>query len=79
MVQPPSSSGDSLLGPFSPKKAVTLATKTKVFDSLVVSKMLCNVHTWSGLHANDLSTWTNHLKGPIGVLLKGLLKPGVKY
>lgn len=56
---------------FFTKKVVILATKTKVFDSLVISKMLYNVHTWSGVHANDLPTWTNHLKGPIGVLLKG--------
>ena len=38
-----------------------------------------NVHTWAGIHSNDLPTWTNHLKGPIGVLLKGYLKPCVKF
>ena len=63
---------------FFTKKAVALAAKTKVFDSLVVSKMLYNVHTWSGLHPHDLPTWTNHLKAPNGVLLQGFLKPGTR-
>ena len=56
------------------KKTVSLDTKVKVFDSLVVSKMLYNVQEFMikiSLHGPQRSD--------IGVLLKGMLKPDIKF
>ena len=37
-----------------------------------------NVHTWAGIASKDLASLSNHLREPIGVLLKGPLLPETK-
>ena len=58
--------------PFFPK-ITFLATRVRVFQAIVVSKMLYNVHTWAGIKPEELTHWNNHLRGPIALLMKGSL------
>ena len=64
---------------FFTKKAITIPVKSAVFQSLVVSKMTYNVHTWTSITQKQLDSWVNHLKAPAGTLLKGLLMPATRY
>lgn len=64
---------------FFTKKAITLPVKSAIFQSLVVSKMVYNVHTWSSVTTKQMDTWVNHLKAPAGTLLKGLLLPATRF
>ena len=61
------------------RRALSLQTKTKVFQSLVISKMIYNVHTWTGVRPDDLDHWNNHLRGPIALLMKGVLAQARKF
>ena len=61
------------------RRNLALATKARVFQALVVSKMLYNVHTWAGIKPEELDAWNNHLRGPIALLMKGVLAPQRKY
>ena len=54
-------------------------TKAPVFQSLVVSKFVFQAHVWCGLPAKEFHDWTNGLKGPAGVMLKGVLAETTKY
>ena len=64
---------------FFTKRAITIPVKSAVFQSLVVSKMTYNVHTWTSVTQKQLDSWVNHLKAPAGTLLKGLLMPATRY
>ena len=64
---------------FFTKKNVSLPVKSTVFQSLVVSKMVYNVHTWTSITRQHLDSWMNHLKAPAGTLLKGFLKASTKF
>ena len=45
----------------------------------MISKMLYNVHTWTGVRPDDLDHWNNHLRGPIALLMKGVLAQARKF
>ena len=64
---------------FFTKKVITIPVKSAVFQSLVISKMIYNVHTWTSIKPQHLETWVNHLKAPAGTLLKGFLMASTKY
>lgn len=64
---------------FFTKKCISLPVKSAIFQSLVISKMLYNVHTWSSITPKQLQTWVNHLKAPAGTLLKGLLMAPTRF
>ena len=64
---------------FFTKKSVSLPVKSAVFQSLVLSKMLYNVHTWTSVTQKHMDQWTNHLKGPAGTLLKGMLLAETRF
>eukprot|EP00435_Cladocopium_sp_Y103_P071808 s49_g38.t1 len=59
---------------FYAKSYVSLRTKTQVFQSLSMSRLLFNVHTWSGVTTDQLDTWQNHMRKPIGLMVKHLLQ-----
>ena len=52
-------------------KKLALTTRAQVFQSLVVSKMLYNSHVWTGVKEPEWDKWTNQLRGPIALLMKG--------
>ena len=52
-------------------KKISLEVRAKVFQSLIVSKLLYNVHTWAGASDKDFATWAHHAKPMAAVLLKG--------
>eukprot|EP00435_Cladocopium_sp_Y103_P075451 s29_g58.t1 len=56
------------------KSYVSLRTKTQVFQSLSLSRLLFNAHTWSGVTPDQLDTWQNHMRKPIGLMVKHLLQ-----
>ena len=64
---------------FFTKKSVTLPVKSAIFQSLVLSKMLYNVHTWTSVTQKHLDHWTNQLKAPVGTLLKGMLLAETRF
>jgi hypothetical protein len=64
---------------FFTKKCITLHVKSAIFQSLVLSKMLYNVHTWTSVTSKHMQTWVNHLKAPAGTLLKGLLMAPTRF
>ena len=68
-----------LARPFFTKKCITLPVKSAIFQSLVLSKMLYNVHTWTSVTPKHMQTWTNHLKAPAGTLPKGLLMAPTRF
>ena len=61
------------------RRPLSLATRVRVFQALVVSKMLYNVHTWAGVKPEEMEHWNNHLRGPIALLMKGVLAPQRKF
>ena len=60
-----------LAKPFYRKKQVALQTKTRVFESLTMSRLLFNVHIWTGLSDDDFNKWQNALRRPLFSLVKG--------
>jgi len=60
-------------------KKLALATRAQVFQSLVVSKMLYNSHVWTGVKDPEWDKWTNQLRGPIALLMKGVLASARKF
>ena len=68
-----------LARPFFTRNTVSIKTKAAIFQSLVLSPMTYNVHTWAGCKGDDIDRWVNHLKGPIGTLLKPVLVAQCKY
>ena len=61
------------------RRQLSLATRVRVFQALVVSKMLYNVHTWAGAKPEEFAHWNNHLRGPIVLLMKGVLAAQRKF
>jgi len=61
------------------RRPLSLATKVRVFQALVISKMLYNVHTWAGARKEELERWNNYMRGPIALLMKGVLAPQRKF
>ena len=64
---------------FFTKKCISLPVKSTIFQSLVISKLLYNVHTWSTVTQKQMQTLINHLKAPAGTLLKGLLMAPTRF
>ena len=60
-------------------KKLALSTKTRVFQSLVVTKMTYNAHIWTGMRDSDREKWTNQLRGPVALLIKGVLAPARQF
>ena len=61
------------------RRQLSLATRVRVFQALVVSKMIYNVHTWAGATSDELDRWTNHLRGPVALLIKGVIAKQRKF
>ena len=67
-----------LMRPFFSKKQVSLPCKTLVFDALVASKHLYNVHVWSWLTAKELDLWSSALRDQVRCLARPVLR-GLPY
>ena len=68
-----------LVRSFFTKRPISLPTKATVFQTLIVSKVAYNVHTWAGVTLKELDLWSSKLKPLIGMILKPLLLPGAKF
>ena len=60
----------SLSRQFFAKPYVSVATKTKVFRALAVSRHMFNVHTWSAIKPADLEKWANTIRQPLCSMAK---------
>ena len=56
------------------KRHVGLKAKTTAFQSLSMSRMMYNAHTWIGVTEDLLATWQQKLRKPLGLMTKPLLK-----
>ena len=55
-------------------KRLSLDVRAKVFQSLVVSKLMFNVHTWAGVTPQDFEAWNNSARPMVAVMLRGRLE-----
>ena len=55
------------------KSYVSMETKGKAFQALTMSRLLYNVHTWCSAQDADWIKWQNHMRKPLGLLVKHLL------
>ena len=56
------------------KRHVGLKAKTTAFQSLSMSRMMYNAHTWVGVTDDHLATWQQKLRKPLGLLTKPMLR-----
>ena len=63
----------SLAKPVYSKSYVDLNTKTKAFQALSMSRMLYNAHIWCCASEADWEKWQNHLRKPMGLMVKHTL------
>ena len=63
-----------LVRPLFAKRVVDASTKIQVFESLVLSRFLFNVHTWSWLPLKALETWENGLRPMLFALARAKLR-----
>ena len=63
----------SLAKPLYSKTYVSIETKGKAFQALTMSRLLYNVHTWCSAHEADWLKWQNHMRKPMGLMVKHLL------
>lgn len=61
------------------RRPLSLPTRVRVFQALVISKMIYNAHTWAGVQPEEMDHWTNHLRGPVALLMKGVLASQRKF
>eukprot|EP00435_Cladocopium_sp_Y103_P023028 s251_g5.t1 len=62
-----------LIKPFLAKKHISQETKMRVFDSLVVSRLLFNVHTWAFVTPDVLDKWESGFRPMLYVLWLSLV------
>ena len=67
-------SWSTLSRPLYSKSYVALSTKTQVFQSLSMSRLLYNVHTWCSTTNDEWNRWQNHMRKPIGLMVKHSLE-----
>ena len=60
-------------------RKISLDVRAKVFQSLVVSKLIYNVHTWAGHSAKEFEDWNNAARPMAAVLLRGTLDMRTKF
>ena len=53
------------------KKYVSVRSKTMVFASLSMSRLLYNVHVWAPLSQEAVEDWQNSIRKPLSVLARG--------
>ena len=63
----------SLAKPMYSKPYVSMATKGKAFQALSISRLTYNVHTWCAASAADWAKWQNHMRKPMGLMVKHML------
>ena len=64
---------------FFTKKLALVDSSPSVSKPEVVSKMLYNAHVWTGVKAHEWDKWANQLRGPIALLMKGVLATARKF
>lgn len=60
-------------------RKLSLEVRAKVFQSLIVSKLLYNVHIWAGTADKDHEDWNNAARPLVATLLRGRLDPGTRF
>ena len=64
----------SLARSFYHKRYVSLASKTRAFQSLSMSRLMFNAHTWVGVKEDQLDHWQQKLRKPLGLMTKQMLR-----
>ena len=64
----------SLARSFYHKKYVGLASKTRAFQSLSISRIMFNAHTWVGIKDEQLANWQQKLRKPLDLMTKHMLR-----
>ena len=67
------SSWGSLSRPLYAKSYVSMKAKTEAFQALSMSRLMYNVHTWCFATDDDWQRWQNHMRKPVGLLVKHTL------
>ena len=60
-------------------RKLSLPVRSKVFQSLVMSKLCYNVHTWAGVGPDDIPSLDTHMKPAVGAMLRGRLEETTKF
>ena len=55
------------------KSYIALRTKMQAFQALSMSRLMYNAHTWCSASENDLQKWQNHMRKPVGLMVKHVL------
>ena len=55
------------------KSYVALRTKMQAFQALSMSRLMYNAHTWCSASDDDLQKWQNHMRKPVGLMVKHVL------
>jgi hypothetical protein len=63
----------SLAKPMYSKSYVALRTKMQAFQALSMSRLMYNAHTWCSASDDDLQKWQNHMRKPVGLMVKHVL------
>lgn len=63
-----------LIQPFFRKKQISTIAKVRVFESLVMSRMLFNVHALSSIKSSDLDMWEAAMRNMVVPLASGKLE-----
>ena len=61
------------------KAAISTDNKVKIFRSLSMSRLLYNAHIWCGVKEQEWQKWTNYVRAPVAVLLKGRIPEALKF
>ena len=56
------------------KRHVGLKAKTIAFQSLSMSRLLYNAHTWTGVTDDNIAHWQQKLRKPLGLMTKPMLR-----
>ena len=61
---------------FYSKSYVSVHSKTQVFQSLSMSRLIYNDHTWCSATNADWIKWQNYMRKPVGPMVKHMLQGG---
>ena len=56
------------------KKHVGMKAKSLAFQSLSMSRLLYNAHTWTGITDDTVAHWQQKLRKPLGLMTRSMLK-----
>ena len=56
-----------------------MQTRSKIFQSIVLSKVCYNAHVWAGVDNKEMTSLDTHLKPTVGAMLRGRISQATKF